>query len=268
MVCHFLLQGIFPTQGLNPGLPYYRQTLYHLSHQGRSGGGRNLGSTPGSGRSPGGGKGNPLQYPCWENPTERGDWQAAVHAVAKSWTQLSTHTCNRRSMLHTTRKEILMTTMLRLTFYWSIVDLQCCVGFRCTKMWFSYTYIFFSYCSWGSQGKNTEVVCHSLLQWTTFCQTSPPWPVRLGWPHTAWLSFIELDKAVVCVIRLASFLWLWFQCVCPLMPFCNTYRLTWVSLTLVVGYLFTAIPAKRSHCSLPWTRVISIRPTLLTLNVE
>ena len=32
----------------------------------------------------------------------------------------------------------------------------------------------FSYCSWGSQGKNTEVVCHSLLQCTTFCQISPP----------------------------------------------------------------------------------------------
>ena len=31
--CHFLLQGIFPTQGSNPGLPHYRQTLYHLSHQ-------------------------------------------------------------------------------------------------------------------------------------------------------------------------------------------------------------------------------------------
>ena len=27
---------------------------------------------------------------------------------------------------------------------------------------------------WGSQGKNTKVVCHSLLHWTTFCQTSPP----------------------------------------------------------------------------------------------
>ena len=38
----------------------------------------------------------------------------------------------------------------------------------------------FSYCSWGSQGKNTEVACHSLLQWTTFCQTSPPWPAPLG----------------------------------------------------------------------------------------
>ena len=32
--CHFLLQGIFPTQGLNPGLPHCRQMLYHLSHQG------------------------------------------------------------------------------------------------------------------------------------------------------------------------------------------------------------------------------------------
>ena len=31
--CHFLLQGIFPTQGSNPGLPHCRQTLYCLSHQ-------------------------------------------------------------------------------------------------------------------------------------------------------------------------------------------------------------------------------------------
>ena len=33
--CHFLLQGIFPTQGSNPGLPHCRQTVYRLSHQGR-----------------------------------------------------------------------------------------------------------------------------------------------------------------------------------------------------------------------------------------
>ena len=37
---------------------------------------------------------------------------------------------------------------------------------------------------------------------------------------------------------------------------CVSYRFTWVSLTLGVGYLFTAVPAKRSHCSLPWTRGI------------
>ena len=53
-----------------------------------------------------------------------------------------------------------------------------------------------SYSSWDSQGKNTEVVCHSLLQWTTFCQNSPLWPIHLGWPYTAH-SFTELDKAVV-----------------------------------------------------------------------
>ena len=34
--CHFPLQGIFPTQGSNPGLPHCKQTLYHLSHQGSS----------------------------------------------------------------------------------------------------------------------------------------------------------------------------------------------------------------------------------------
>ena len=35
--CHALLQGIFPTQGSNPGLPHCRQILYHLSHQGNPG---------------------------------------------------------------------------------------------------------------------------------------------------------------------------------------------------------------------------------------
>ena len=45
-----------------------------------------LSSIPGLGRSPGGGHGNPLQYSCLENPMDRGDWQATVHGVAKSWT--------------------------------------------------------------------------------------------------------------------------------------------------------------------------------------
>ena len=45
-------------------------------------------SIPGSGRSPGGGNGNPLQYSCLENPVDRGAWWAAIHGVPKSWTQL------------------------------------------------------------------------------------------------------------------------------------------------------------------------------------
>ena len=48
-----------------------------------------LGSIPGSGRSSGEGNGNPRQYSCLENPMDGGAWQATVHRVAKSWTQLS-----------------------------------------------------------------------------------------------------------------------------------------------------------------------------------
>ena len=47
------------------------------------------GSIPGLERSPGEGNGFPLQYPCLENPMDRGAWQATVHGVAKSQTQLS-----------------------------------------------------------------------------------------------------------------------------------------------------------------------------------
>ena len=73
----------------------------------------------------------------------------------------------------------------------------------------------FSYYSWGSQGKNAELVWHFIFQWTLFCQNSPPWPFHLGWSYTAWLSFIELDKAVIHVKNLVSFLWLWFSFCLP-----------------------------------------------------
>ena len=52
--------------------------------------------SPGSGRSPGGGHGNPLQYSRLENPVDRGAWSAMVHRVTKRETrlkQLSTHAC-------------------------------------------------------------------------------------------------------------------------------------------------------------------------------
>ena len=48
-----------------------------------------LGLIPGSGRSPGEGNGNPLQYSFLGNPMDRGAWQAIVHRVAKSQTRLS-----------------------------------------------------------------------------------------------------------------------------------------------------------------------------------
>ena len=47
------------------------------------------GLIPGSGRSPGGGNGNPLQDSSLGNPVDKGAWQATVHGIAKSWTRLS-----------------------------------------------------------------------------------------------------------------------------------------------------------------------------------
>ena len=51
-----------------------------------------LGSLPGSGRSPGEGNGNPFQYSCLENPMDGGAWWATVHGVTKSRTRLSVFT--------------------------------------------------------------------------------------------------------------------------------------------------------------------------------
>ena len=60
------------------------------------------GSVPQSGRSPGEGNGNPLQYSCSGNPMDRRPFWATVHRVAKSRTQLSTHT-----YIHTEHKAFL-----------------------------------------------------------------------------------------------------------------------------------------------------------------
>ena len=57
-----------------------------------AGGIRDVGSIPGSRRSPGEGNGNPLQYSCLENFMDRGAWWAIVRGVVKSRTQLSTCT--------------------------------------------------------------------------------------------------------------------------------------------------------------------------------
>ena len=53
---------------------------------------RDVGSLPGSGRSPGVGNGNPLQYSCLKNSMDRGAWWATVHGVAKE-SDRTEHTC-------------------------------------------------------------------------------------------------------------------------------------------------------------------------------
>ena len=130
----------------------------------------------------------------------------------------------------------------------------------------------FSYYSWHSWGKNTEVICHSLLQWTTFCQNSPPWPVGLGWPCTAWLidslSYTSLwsmwsfwlafcdcgFRFGVCgIVILAS-------SVCPMMDENKRLaqdswweRLLWgkLGLALVCSTVLSKFSMQLSACSLP-----------------
>ena len=80
------LQGIFPTQGLNPGLPHCRQILYQLSHMIQEEFYNWLFKKTGEG------DGDPLQYSRLENPMDGGAWWAAVHGVAKSRTRPSNFT--------------------------------------------------------------------------------------------------------------------------------------------------------------------------------
>ena len=58
---------------------------------------------PGSGRSPGGRHGNPLQYSGLENPMDRGAWRATVQGITKRWTQLGDLACTHA---HSSRKTI------------------------------------------------------------------------------------------------------------------------------------------------------------------
>ena len=100
--CHALLQGIFPTQGLNPGLLHSWWILYHLSHQQSprilewaafpfSRGSSQSRNQTGVSCTAGGFfiSYNPLQCSCLENPVDRGAWWATVHGVTKSRTWLS-----------------------------------------------------------------------------------------------------------------------------------------------------------------------------------
>ena len=76
---------------------------------------RDMGSTPGSERSPGVGNGNPLQYSCMENSMDRGAWSATLHGLAKSWTQLSDKHFHSFTSLSVRHRNLLLVTRLSQT---------------------------------------------------------------------------------------------------------------------------------------------------------
>ena len=73
-----------------------------------------LGSIPGSGRSPGGEHGSPPQYSCLENSMDRGDWRATVRGVTKSWTRPSDQHTHTQATKHESEKESNLPNITRL----------------------------------------------------------------------------------------------------------------------------------------------------------
>ena len=85
----------------HPGQPLAEITIEYKTQEGFPGGSvvknppaneedtEDMGSIPGLRKSPGGGNDNPRQYSCLKNPSDRRAWQATVHGIAKTWTQLS-----------------------------------------------------------------------------------------------------------------------------------------------------------------------------------
>ena len=82
MQASYRILTLFITSRVFPGDASVKNPPANAGH------GRDMGSIPGSGRSPGGEPSNPLQYSCLENPTDRGAWRAIVHRVTKSQMRL------------------------------------------------------------------------------------------------------------------------------------------------------------------------------------
>ena len=87
---------------------------------------RNIGSIPESGRTPGEGKGNLLQYSCLENFMDRGAWRAAIHGATKSHTQLGifmhTHIYNKHSWKYIFLYTVPLTSSLSISYSYHCDD--------------------------------------------------------------------------------------------------------------------------------------------------
>ena len=87
-LCSFSLHIVITDLSVSPTKPWLPGWLSGKESDCKAGAIGDMGLIPGSGRSSGGGHGNPFQYSCLENPVDRGTLWATVYGVAKSWTWL------------------------------------------------------------------------------------------------------------------------------------------------------------------------------------
>ena len=155
MGCHALLQGIFPTQGSNPGLLHCRWILYHWSHY-------------------------LISKNCFPHPLPKATLflQYSPSWSVVEWLQKCFNTVSLPfsilfgMWLYNSNQEVKsISPLFEPGLTCQLINEVVLCHFQA---WDWRGLVCVSYCSWGSQGKNTEVVCCSLLQWTTFGQTSPP----------------------------------------------------------------------------------------------
>ena len=146
--------GMRPERWQGLGFPDGSTGKESACHAGHSG---DADLISGSGRSPAGGNGNPLQYLCLQNPMDRGAWWAAVQGVAESRTRL---------------KRLSSSCSMQL---WESMVVVFSSSFVSDSLWpfeLEPTRLF---CQWDSLGKNIGVGCHFLLQGIFPIQGSKPW---------------------------------------------------------------------------------------------
>ena len=132
---------------------------------------------PGSGRSPGEGNGNPLQYCCLENPMDGGAWWATVHRVAKSRTRLSTLACTH--MHSGFSPNLFYDFPIVSKHYWNLVKIIRGLGFRES----------FSVVHLGWSKTSILLGFLEITETLTRCLLSP------NTETAAWLSWIRMERA-------------------------------------------------------------------------
>ena len=145
--------------------------------------------------------GNSFQYSCLENPMDRGGWQATVHGVARVGHDLANKPSlpRQHSVSAAYLSHFYICTCVFSEFRYNILKnplllfilLMLFMGFSRQEYWSGLPF--------------PSPVDHILSEFSTMTHTS--WVALHGMAH----SFTELDKAVVHVISLISFLWLWFS---------------------------------------------------------